>query len=149
MQVWGASLESWIVFFKQKERQILIHILKMGASVWSKYWVWNDRISSEASLWRTHVSLLPLQLPMPGPPILADVSTQKGPCCKIFKSSYRLFQGTIRQRRALWLIVLGWLPLAEAPERPHAPIALRLNLPSLFSRVTLFMMNLWLAGLQE
>lgn len=41
------------------------------------------------------LSLFLLQLPVPGSPVLADVSTQKGPRCKVFKSTYRLFQGTV------------------------------------------------------
>lgn len=41
------------------------------------------------------ISLFLLQLSMPGSPVLADVSTQKGPRCEVLKSTYRLFQGTI------------------------------------------------------
>lgn len=41
------------------------------------------------------ISLFPPQLPLPGSPVLADVSTQKGPRCEVFKSTYRLFQGIV------------------------------------------------------
>lgn len=50
---------------------------------------------------RTHlhspgpISLFLPQLPLPGSPVLADVSTQKGPCCEVFKSTYWLFQGIV------------------------------------------------------
>lgn len=52
-------------------------------------------------------------------------------------------------KQAPCLLVLGSLPGRGTSERPHAPIALRLNLPSLLSRVTPFMTHLWFAGLQE
>lgn len=49
------------------------------------------RLSAQGPL----IRLFLLQLPMPGSPVLEDVSTQKGSCCKVFKSTYRLFQGTV------------------------------------------------------
>lgn len=59
-------------------------------------------MSAQDALVLAGSSLFSPQLPMPGPPVLADVPAQKGSCCQVLKSTYRLFQGTVRLSGALF-----------------------------------------------
>lgn len=85
------------MLFEQKEHQILVHILNMGTFEVCKCGG-NTGLEMTGLVTKLpckgYMSPLPLQLPMPGSPILADVSTQKGPRCKVLESTDRLLQGT-------------------------------------------------------
>lgn len=147
--VYGVLYRFWIMLFEQKEHQMLMHILNMGTFEVCKC-DGNTGLKMTGLIMKLpckghNMSPLLPQLPMPGSPILADVSTQKGPRCKVFESTDRLFQGTA------WKISIVVACAARSPWQLSVrglvqPIALGLNLPSLFSRITPFMTCCGLSG---